>query len=768
MKAVLKKTVGVLLGITMMTSNIMAQDYEDLKISTKDKVEVQNIILTKEKVESLVRKELNIGSNYRLDSADVRTDDDYLKKIWKLYFNTEEGCSISVEVDAETGELERYRYWEKSEDSLIQLTEFEALTIAVKYLEEKFPDKYKRCKRVTYDDVLYEHMSYEKRTDYSFLFVENKSDELLYANSIILSVSGITKKVNAFDIKWNDYTYNEKPDSISLKTAKDYFYKQNALQLKYIRKIDEEQKEESIQVIPVYEYTNEGSPYLNAHTKDFIDYDDIYFYELYGSDYPMEQACKDTCGNEGAMEIIPEKGVLSREKAQEIVFDKLKFMTDISELKIDKSNYNSYYKGIEGQFWYITFKDQEQNIFIKATINAKTGEVFNISYNNKLYRSDIGKYLSLMKEDMITEEEYDEKMSTENNTFHSTDINVEHLIDQTTVLISKMYPEIKQEEYQLKVEDQNSKGVTILLTSNRILNGIPFEDNSIEVHYDSVLKGISDLSITWFHKLDISEPSNVLTRSQVNGIFYDTVGLNKYLVVLKDKEREENEDLIVPKKEAVLAYTLNPYQFSYIDAGSGKLLDASGHEYEEHKEYVRSFNDIKGHKLERVIPIMNKMGYLEELNNSFTPNLAIAKKDVIKWIVLSLRYSRHIPYSSKNQDVVDVKYTDVNEDGEYFKYIKEAIEMGMIENKKTMFKPESKVTQLELVQWMIHAMGHKDLAQYTKIYNSIASVDKENIGYVALADYYNLGDTDKMNATMTRGDVVNKLYELLKTLDESI
>lgn len=789
MKKMLRRMMAITLGIMILSQGIYAKDslsVEPILADTESSIYKLDDITTK------VKEQLNLGEDFKLDGSSLSTDDFYVKKVWRLEFETEK-VHLQVNADAETGDVIAFEYWGGEEGQVLKYTKDQVRKVAKEYIDENYARLKNQLIEIDNQEGIGKFIPYYDNENHVFVYARNINGQIFAGNNITISISGITGKIRSFRIMWDDSTYTKKSNEISEAQARSIFEKGDAIKLKYIN-VKSEDETNILTIRPVYYYEMKNTGLLDAISKKFYNAEDIYSYrnnDVYMYDTVKEESAANNKSARGA-EMVPEEGVISREKVEQNILEKLSKIVSTENLKVKYSNYEGWYKGIKGKYWSITLENEIDNIYVYATLDAITGDILRIHYNNHSvspYRTydvmdDLRAALETgeMSEDAfemkaktllaageITKEQYDNRLVASKDK-SSKDAIKEEVKEKAENLMKKMFPEISSENYFVEVEqseDRYNKD-NIIVSGIRVINDIKYFDNRFTLEYNSESKEFTSLYFDWFYNIQVEQPKSMLSEAAASKIFYDEVGFDKELVQLMNKEKKENEQLIVPMKELALVYKLNPHYFSYIDAVTGKPLNYYGEDYKDDTK-VESFTDIKGNEYEQAIKLMNKMGFLEETNEKFLPGNTLTRKDAIKWIVLTLsRQYRYIPSANRYyNNVSQLSFMDINEDDEYYEYIKRAVQMNIIQD-GDFFNKDEEVTLLEITRWIINGMGQKELAKFTDVFSDIEGVSAEDKGYVSLAKYYNIiDDATSINIEQKRGKAVELLNNFINQLEEN-
>lgn len=718
--------------------------------------DVTSSILTKMEIEKLARERLDLDDSYKLVHSNLYTRDIYKKQFWNLEFE-KNNSNISVSMAADTGTIVSFNNWNGDfYGKPVTVLEKDAKNTAVKFIQSLEKEKFKETEEVTVKAPTIIPYAIRKGdhdpSTYSFMFVRKMEEEFFTKNYFRITVSG-TGEVTSYEMQWDDdATYNGNQQLLSEDKVREIFGKEDRLVLKYVALNKYNNGEgKNVVITPVYIYAPVETDKIDAVTGKLLSYDELYNWNAY--EYPfrkeLEEMVKDATGNQvGGAEIIPEKGVISKEKAAQIVVDMLEKHINLKDIQLRGSSYTNYYAGMKGKFWTVNWYSEEGSVYLYGVLNAENGELLEISYRgNRTYAT----------EEMRTKSE-GEKI--DNNKYGK-------LAEET---IKAILPKIKN-ELKLEVQSENLSDKEIFVSGIRTMNNIPFDDNYANISFNVETSEIMSLSYRWYD-VQVQNQGNILSKEKAHDIFYNKVGFEKYLVQLKDQNQFEAEGLELPMKDLLPVYGLKGFNFAYIDAVAGKTLDYAGEDFKELDLTKKEFTDIAGTPYEKSILLMNKMGILNVSESQFKPGESLLRKDALKWIIELGRSNKAYDmnrYSSSNNQVA-VSFKDISKDHPYYDYIKTGLELDIIEV-DDYFRPDEKISKLELTKWTIHAMKQKELATYSDIfqvpYTDSEAIDSAYAGYVALAKYYNIfGDKNIASefgpeGTMARGEFIHNMYQFI-------
>ncbi|WP_281812220.1 YcdB/YcdC domain-containing protein [Vallitalea longa] len=729
MKKTLKKIITVTICIIMMSQGIYANDVDLITLSP----ETENSI-REEDICNMVKEEINISDDYKLNYFDLITNDTYFhKNVWKLTFYCEDK-SIEVIADAETGRVIRFEKFGESESKVVKITREQVRKISQQYIDDNYPDLKNQLTEINISNILRKVDIDCDRENYSVMYARKINNEILISNYISVIISGITGEIIMFEKYWDDYNYTKDNKEISQEEVLETFKKTNSIETEYIEVNDTEKEEDNkVTLKPVYYYNMNSTNFIDAVSKEFYYLGDLYseFYELIYEDDEEYIAFGGVIDEE---EILPEKGTISKEKVEQIILDKIKYLTNIKSLNIDSINYNDKYNGIKGKYWVISAKDDK--LYVNATVDAVTGEVSNIHY--------------------IASDELDSS-NTDN------DIDITNIKKQAQNIISKMFPKITDKDYIIETKESFESN-KIHFNCTRVIKDRMYGKNGFILVYDIGKNAFTIFDFDWF-QIDIIDLQNKITKEEASDIFYKEVGFSKELVQLLDTEKENTG---VPSKDLKLVYRLNPYEFSYIDMENGKLLDEDGKEYKNTHE-IENFTDIKGNENELTIKLMNKMGFIKETNEKFSPDAILTKKDAIKWTVLTIgSQCERLPNANHNNiNNNEIDFINMDENDDYYTYMVDAVKMNIIENTKRLNK-DQEVTLMDMIKLIINGMGGKKLATSTALFADEEGIKEINKGYVALAKYYKIINNEtNLSENLTRGQAIKLIYDFIKIIDNN-
>jgi len=263
----------------------------------------------------------------------------------------------------------------------------------------------------------------------------------------------------------------------------------------------------------------------------------------------------------------------------------------------------------------------------------------------------------------------------------------------------------------------------------RIVNGIPVSGDqiSVSVAEDGTLLLLSVDQINIDHW---PAAANVISKEEAKKKFSDSLSLElRYVNESYDIEKDSHYDLVyLPLYNGVTP--------SFIDAYTG----------EWQKLFQQGSDQTVSHSwAEEELNYLIKTGILDvEDAKTFNGNAAITKGVAIEVLVRSLTHSYDL-YDTELNGESEQSFENISEDHPLYHVLERAVSMGILEGEGT-FDDKAAITREELAVWYIRALGLEKAAKqeiYQLTFADKDQVEKENTGYVALANSFGLLTANK-------------------------
>lgn len=733
---------------------------------------VENLIYDKEEIEEVARKLFLLTPAFQLNGSDYREDKRTGEAIWYLYFyNQTQNSYFYCNFDAKTAEMLSFDQTLENNKNLLQITEEEAKQYALSCIERYNPGLINILIEDKSSGVSFIKPSYYSRYTYYFTFVPVIDDVAFPSDFISLQVSGYDGTVVAYQKVWSKWTYENKGSFLPLPAVLSKFRTKDFIKAEYIRKYDSDS--DTYILTPVYrlEYPEKESGLLNAVDGNFILSEDIYDYRSVGTANLEKIEYAKSADQEVAYLTVPEKGVISAEKAVEFMKEKLSFLTEVKDMVALSTDYTSRFNGVDGKYWRIYLYLPETKSYLSAVIDGEHPKICSVRYEKSEepiapYTELPAEYVTrqvtsaLEKENLLTVSlaSVDEKETRE----------LGRLKDMLIDIIRKEFPEMDQSQINLDRYEVFPDSNQETYWGYRTIEGIPYKSDRLHFTVNTQSNEIVGFSMSWTHNAKIEYEGCLVPVTQAQNLLYGTAGFDLYFIRLRDKTTADYLNLPFP--ELVPVYSVKQTYFSYISAISGDFLDYNGQPAKP-DIYQGEYDDISGHKNEKAIKLMTYMGYLEDNGLSFEPDDALLKKDLIKWLGNAFcDNTDYIPRGSNysiNSSVV--KFYDYSSDESDFYSIVKAVRMGVIHKDDKVLQPEKKMSILEMSKLIINGLGLEHMANTPGLFAFDANLPEavlKDAGTVALAKYYGVINKNEQNFNriVTRGEAVQSIYDLLVRL----
>ena len=270
----------------------------------------------------------------------------------------------------------------------------------------------------------------------------------------------------------------------------------------------------------------------------------------------------------------------------------------------------------------------------------------------------------------------------------------------------------------------------------RVENGIKYPQNYISAEKNSKSGYIQYFSLYFDEDVTFANPDGIISENEAYRILYDNVS--------------PELEYIYEDKKAVPVYGLWFYDFSYIDAATGNLLDYSGEEATPYSKPEYTYTDISGHFAEDAINALGGVGVGFD-GDVFKPDEVITQKDFAALV------------SQCIYDYVIYKGNGIDAD-ETAKY---CIDRGII--KKDEYYPDEPLTREKAVEILLRSMNYERFASIRGIFKvdflDAESIDVDLFGYVAIASGLKLiqgtGGYFYPKENITRGQAAVIIYNYL-------
>lgn len=606
---------------------------------------------------------------------------------WYLNWNRTND-SISVSVDAHTGDINHMSFWKTTYNDPPKISKFkreDAIKAADEILKKLQPEKYKEMKLIVPTSL---NPGYEYDS-YNIQYIRQIKGVALQGNGVNVGIDKNTLELKNYNFTWYRGELPDSSKAINLTEGKKAFNDNSELGLAYIIRYDNTTKLNK--AILVYNLKNGNIP-VDAITGESIK-DTYHGFDsmAMGGAGGMEMA-----ENEKAM--TPEEIKATEDVSQYISKQKALIIGEKYALinKKQSLSYSSLYNYRDGRnarwnfSWSYDNHKEEEYAYSNIAIDAISGEV-----------------ISFYKGDSILDQLYSQG---------KPNYSIEQCKSLAETFLKEISPDkYTQTEYKSSENENTDKPRNYQFNYERNVNGIPCIGNGLNVTVSNLTGEIISYNNNW-NDIEFPKPLNTLSLSDAYTELYKNVNFQLQYINHYDYE------LKTSKNTVRLVYVFDGFS-GMIDPKTGLGLDYNG-EIVKDKD-VGTFEDIKGHWAESDILALVEVGILNTEMRKFFPNEKIKQKDFIKILLNSLQpYYNILPLSLKSE----------MSDEDYEKYYEQAISRKIIsEEEKNL---NSEVSRIEGAKMFVNAMDLAYLAKKYEIF-SINFNDRDNIpdelkGYVAI------------------------------------
>lgn len=629
------------------------------------------------------------SSEYDLNDSKV--------KVWKLSWNDLEKNKgqISVSID-EYGNLIKYDKYDADNNSkiLAKITKSEGEEVAEKFLQKVVPNYAKNMKNIDYN------FNNGSDSEYYYKFEEFANDipvDFISFNIGVNKQTGEVTSLSELEPQNKTFVYPVADGIIEKQEAEKAYINNINLQLKYYSSYDYKQKK--INVFAAYSLDPNESKAINAKNGEVVNlYRPIYVNSKGDSGFSEKSTADASVNNELTKEEVEAinniSGLITKEKAEGIIrgnIDGIASDEKVANASLTKENIDDKY------IWKITFDSAY------GQVDARTGELLSFYYYNEKGNKNISK-----NEAQNIAENFLKKVSPLK--FNQTKYD-----DSDYILYNKSL-------------ESDDNGQYYLFNYNRIVNGIEFVNNSLNVRVNMTTGKIVEYNSNWYDNITFPDISGVMNKENAFNKIDEMVNF----------ALEYNR---ISKDEIALIYNFRDLNERYLlDPIKGIRLDYNGQPYKD--KSTPNYNDISGTACEKTVKALLENGYYIT-GDKFNPNSNITQINFLKYL-----YSPVQNYYN---------------DDEFYEML---ISNGVI--KKEEKSPNSIITNKEAAKLIVRYLGYDKVAQNPEIFKSSFNdeIDLKYVGYVSICYGLGIMKGDKSgkfngNRYMTNAKAAEAIYNLL-------
>lgn len=643
---------------------------------------------------------------------------------------------FSVSVHANSGELTSYSHHDQNSNKLPyanRVSYEDARKAAEQFLKSNNPGKAAK----TTPDMYTTPPKTPLHADsiYTFRFSRVEDGIRFPDNNVEISVNGAGKIIN-YSLMWNEEIKFDRPSkTISAEDAKEIMREKTPPSLSYLIPWDAQGDQRNK---PVLAYTNPFSMVIDAKSGDVLD---GLLAPIDGVNEPIPVSSKRLPARHTGKNLTQEEAV----KIASQLFPLAGF--ELRSAQYSESDYRG-----NRPVWDLSYekKDSDDYDYAHLSIDASTGDIYNFS---KKQIKPLEKDTASSKR---TAAEYREKaMET----------------------IRKWSPTLAHELYWNEHSETKAKlGSTeeYSVTFQRYVNGVKAATGSSAVSFDPATGEIL------YYNADIGKetyPAQIpdhLSAEEAADAWWKEAEIEPVFMLeqltAEDQKKIRQQPAFIPSRSAKLVYRANSTVFDepyFLDAVSGEWRSqSSGKPVVLHRiDPV----DLDGHPAAKELLLMYEYDALSLEDGKLLPDKTITRGEMIEMLMISINRGRYFPiYSSERE----ASFSDVSKQSRYFSAVENAVDSGLLDKQSSKLNPDEAITREELADMIVRALGYKNLAQYSNMFQSdltdIANSPKR--GSIIIATTLGIVPTDKQTfrpqATVSRADAAITFSRFLEKRSE--
>lgn len=697
-------------------------------------VEIPEVPL--EKAILIVKTNFEVPSEYTDFSSTYNTYDD--RQVWALRWSgiVERPGDFSAEVSAINGEVLSMNHWRNSEKlnntpSISTLTKLGAQEISDKLLTRLLGKRTEELKLIPSEQEIIP-LNYGP-FNYSFQYQRLINGVPFLGNGVNVQVSSIDGHITSYNLNWNEVKAPELQDAIAIGQAQQAFVKAPFFKLEYwfpgsFRPLLAGQKENALLI---YQLKGQTGGAIDAFTGEPLQLNpgDWLMTDGYGSggmgSTKMERA---NSISDSAHVLTPEEQqevertakLLKRDEAIAAV---ARWIEIPDNLTLRSANLSTDWRSSDKRIWsfewnYTGSEKGEGNYqHFSATVSATTGELHSLYSSSQQYGKTDVKFDRIatrkIAEDFLKRVQPDRFKQV--------------VIDTENDLMDKIAP-----------EPWNTQAFTY----RRVVNGVDFPDNGMNVSVDPVTGKITSYDLNW-SELELPSVTGILSKDQAVESFLKARPLTLTYVRIHSNGLARDLRLVyLPVSEDRSSPISN-----IVDAKSGKLLDYQGQPLEKGPKPYR-FTDLAGVNGAPEIAALGQAGLFGDYGNTFKPQEEMRLSSLLRAMYLN-RYGVWGNTGLTDSEII----SKAKEEG----WLKEEIKSGDSVNREILTKVLLRYIQLNKLAEL------KDVYQIK--FQDASEINPDALGYFALASSTGIlkveGQVLAPQATVTRAEAAAALYRAL-------
>ncbi|PRR73319.1 YcdB/YcdC domain-containing protein [Neomoorella humiferrea] len=634
----------------------------------------------------------NFTSNY--DSYDGR-------QTWSLHWSApSDGGSFHADVDARTGEIINMNTWrpapEPGSSAGSPSVSLEAARQTAEELLNRLAARHVReLQLLPIDDQLIP-LNNSGPPTYTFRWQRLVNGISFPADGATVTVRGDDGRVTNYSLNWTEADFPAAMGGITPEKARQVFAEAGMLELQYFlpAPVKPLAAGEKRPVLLVYRLSHPSQGLIDALSGQPLNLGNGAWFDSGGrSEVNLEMARKAAALQDGvpAKLLSPEElkeiektaKLISREEAVAAV----KKWVDIpTGLTLRSANLYADWQDPEIRTWNLTWSsDSPENGkpgFMSARVNAINGELMGFDLPITSSGNDKEVKLDRQAARRLAEE-----------------------------FLQKVQP---QRFKEVRLDENNPSGgapTVQYFNYRRLVNGIPFSGNGINITVDAVAGRITSYNLNWGN-FDFPAATGILDARQAVETFLQNRPLTlSYTRIYRPGSTDGGEIRLVYQPLGNSPFITS----NMIDARTGQFLDWEGKPIGRQPRPYR-FNDIAGNFAEKEISLLGQAGIFGEYKDAFHPDEKVTVVSLLRAMLMS-RYGVWGYHDLKDGEILQRAREE--------KWLKENLEPGAAVSRELLAKFLIRYLNLERVA-RIEGI-------YRVPYRDSSSLNPETLGYAALA-----------------------------------
>ncbi|QGP91110.1 S-layer homology domain protein [Neomoorella glycerini] len=701
-------------------------------------------VVTLEQAIRTVKDNFEISKEYSRFTSSFNSYDG--RQTWSLHWNepAEPGGSFNADVDASTGEIINMNTWkpEKRPEPGLRLPAIsaaEARKVAEKLLNQLAARYLPELQLLPDNNRLLPINNYGPVT-YTFRWQRVVNGIPFPGNDVTITVRGDDGQVTNYNLNWTKADFPAATGAISPERARQVFAGTGMLELQYYlqppyRPLAAGEKRP---VLLVYRLSHPSRGLIDALSGAPLDLGNGGWFDKGGAGgmgYAGEMARKAAFSQgdvqpkplspEEMKEIEKTAKLISREEA----IAAIKKWVDIpAGLTLRGANLYADWQDPEIRSWNLNWSSDKPEPgkpgYMSARVNASNGELLGFDLSSAPSGSDRGGKLDRKAAQRLAE---DFLQKVQPQRFKEVQLDENYRPGWEPVIM----------------EDGQNPAVQYFYY-RRLVNGIPFPGNGINVTVDAVAGRITSYNLNWGN-FAFPVATNILDGQQAVEAFLKKRPLTmSYTQIYSPGGPGQGELRLVYQPLGDPGYTTS----DMLDARTGQFLDWEGKPVAQQPRPYR-FNDIAGNFAEKEINLLGQAGIFGEYGEAFHPDENVTVVSLLRAMLMA----RNGVWGYK-----DLKDEEILKRAREEKWLQEDLQAGATVSRETLAKFMIRFLNLERAA----------LAEgiYKVPYSDAGSLSPGSLGYVALTWGLGIlkgnGFTFEPNHIVTRAEAAAALIRALE------